>query len=66
AAMTSGHQSDCEEKRDPDERQTPRLKKENKLDRKAQLEKLPFVGSSLNEGSAGQTNRYLQSLQWQV
>jgi hypothetical protein len=36
------HQSDCEEKRDPDERQRSKSKKENELDPNAQLEKRAF------------------------
>jgi len=37
------YQPDCEEKRDPDERQRPETKKENELDLNTQLEKLPLT-----------------------
>ena len=40
------YQTDCEEKRDPDERQRSLTIKENELDPNAQLEKLPFTNWS--------------------
>jgi len=38
------HQPDCEEKRDPDERQRPETNKENELDTNTQLEKQTLAG----------------------
>jgi hypothetical protein len=49
AAMPSRHQPDCEEKRDPDERQSPKTKKENELDPNTQLEKQTFAANFGND-----------------
>jgi hypothetical protein len=42
AAVPPRHQTDCGEKRDPDERQRPKRNKENGLDLNNQLEKRSF------------------------
>jgi hypothetical protein len=48
AAVPLEHQTDCGEKRDPDERQRPKRKKENELDLNTQLEKETFAAINTN------------------
>jgi hypothetical protein len=48
AAVPKRHQPDCEEKRDPDERQRPERKKENELDLNTQLERRPIIAPQIS------------------